>query len=166
MGAPHRRSCAGALWSGDRGMTECRTAAAAVSRHHCGRLPQSLTDDAGRAPRPTGRGAGIGGHASLARDPNLAALGCPWPRRDSVDSRGVDSLLQQREFGSPVKSHRSSRAHDDKRKAVMKSSLLSALVLSAILWPVGAYAQTGPNSMGKAVQPDEMKWEPLEGGCE
>ena len=48
----------------------------------------------------------------------------------------------------------------------MKSSLLSALVLSAILWPVGAYAQTGPNSMGKAVQPDEMKWEPLEGGFE
>jgi quercetin dioxygenase-like cupin family protein len=48
----------------------------------------------------------------------------------------------------------------------MKSSSLSALVLSAILWPVGAHAQNGPNSMGKAVQPDEMKWESLEGGFE
>jgi quercetin dioxygenase-like cupin family protein len=48
----------------------------------------------------------------------------------------------------------------------MKSSLLSALVLSAVLLPVGAYAQTGTDSMGKVVQTDNMKWEPLEGGFE
>ena len=58
------------------------------------------------------------------------------------------------------------RAHDDKREAVMKSSLLSALVLSVLLWPVGSYAQAGPDSMGRAVKPDDMKWEPLEGGFE
>jgi quercetin dioxygenase-like cupin family protein len=48
----------------------------------------------------------------------------------------------------------------------MKSTLLSALVLSAILWPAGAYAQTGSGSMGKAIKPDDMKWAPLEGGFE
>ena len=48
----------------------------------------------------------------------------------------------------------------------MKSSLLSAVVLSAMLWPIGAYAQTRADSMGKAVKPDDMKWEPLEGGFE
>jgi quercetin dioxygenase-like cupin family protein len=48
----------------------------------------------------------------------------------------------------------------------MKSSLLSALVLSAVLLPVGAYAQTGTDSMGKVVQTDNMKWEPLEDGFE
>jgi hypothetical protein len=47
----------------------------------------------------------------------------------------------------------------------MKCSLLGALMLSAILWPVGTYAQTGADPMGKAVKPDDMKWEPLEGGC-
>jgi hypothetical protein len=36
----------------------------------------------------------------------------------------------------------------------MKSTLLSALVLNAILWPAGAYAQTGAGSMGKAIKPD------------
>jgi hypothetical protein len=44
----------------------------------------------------------------------------------------------------------------------MKSSLLSALVLSAILWPIGAYAQASAASMGKAVKSDDMKWEPLD----
>ena len=48
----------------------------------------------------------------------------------------------------------------------MKRSLLGALMLSAILLPVGAHAQTGADSMGKAVKPDDMKWEPLEGGFE
>ena len=48
----------------------------------------------------------------------------------------------------------------------MKSSLLSVLVLSVSLWPVGSYAQTGADSMGKAVKPDDMKWEALEGGFE
>ncbi len=48
----------------------------------------------------------------------------------------------------------------------MKRSLLGALMLSAILWPVGTYAQTGADPMGKAVKPDDMKWEPLEGGFE
>src|ERR1700722_6064432 len=36
---------------------------------------------------------------------------------------------------APVESHRSSRSSYDKREAVMKSGLLSALVLSALLWP-------------------------------
>ena len=48
----------------------------------------------------------------------------------------------------------------------MKSSLLSALMLSAILLPGGTYAQTHSDPMGKAVKPDDMKWEPLEGGFE
>jgi quercetin dioxygenase-like cupin family protein len=48
----------------------------------------------------------------------------------------------------------------------MKSSLISALVLGAILWPAGGYAQTGADSMGKVVKADDMKWEPLEGGFE
>ena len=29
-----------------------------------------------------------------------------------------------------------------------------------------SYAQTGADSMGKVVKPDDMKWEPLEGGFE
>ena len=32
----------------------------------------------------------------------------------------------------------------------MKSSLLSALVLSALLWPVGSYAQTGAELDGES----------------
>jgi quercetin dioxygenase-like cupin family protein len=48
----------------------------------------------------------------------------------------------------------------------MKSSLLNALVLAAVLWPIGAYAQTSADSMGKVVKADDMKWEPLEGGFE
>ena len=48
----------------------------------------------------------------------------------------------------------------------MKSSWFNALVLSALLWPVGTSAQTGADSMGKAVKADDMKWEPLEGGVE
>ena len=48
----------------------------------------------------------------------------------------------------------------------MKSSLLSALVLSAILWPAGAYAQTADAAMAKVAEADGMKWEPLEGGFE
>jgi len=46
----------------------------------------------------------------------------------------------------------------------MKSTLLSALVASALLLPVGSHAQTGAGSMGKAVKPGDMKWEPLGGG--
>jgi hypothetical protein len=48
----------------------------------------------------------------------------------------------------------------------MKSSLLSALVLSAVLWPAGAYAQTAGAAMGTVAKTDDMKWEPLEGGFE
>ena len=48
----------------------------------------------------------------------------------------------------------------------MKSGLVSALMLSAILLPVGTYAQTHSDPMGKAVKPDDMKWEPLEDGFE
>ena len=48
----------------------------------------------------------------------------------------------------------------------MKSSLLSALVLSAVLWPAGAYAQTADAAMAKVAKADDMKWEPLEGGGE
>jgi quercetin dioxygenase-like cupin family protein len=48
----------------------------------------------------------------------------------------------------------------------MKSSLLSALVLSAVLWPAGAYAQTAGAAMAKVAKADDMKWEPLEGGFE
>ena len=48
----------------------------------------------------------------------------------------------------------------------MKSNVLSMLALGAILWSTGTYAQSGNDSMGKVVKPDDMKWEPLEGGCE
>ena len=48
----------------------------------------------------------------------------------------------------------------------MKSSLFNALLLTTLLWPIGAYAQTGADFMGKAVKADDMKWEPLEGGFE
>src|ERR1700757_2240954 len=48
----------------------------------------------------------------------------------------------------------------------MKCSLLSAVVLSAILCPVGAYAQPRTDSMGTVVKAGDMKWEPLEGGFE
>jgi quercetin dioxygenase-like cupin family protein len=43
----------------------------------------------------------------------------------------------------------------------MKSSLLSALMFSAVLWPVATFAQSAPNAMAKAVNTDNMKWEPL-----
>ena len=46
----------------------------------------------------------------------------------------------------------------------MKGSLLSSLVLSAILWPGVMYAQTGADAMAKAVKADDMNWEPLGGG--
>ncbi len=46
----------------------------------------------------------------------------------------------------------------------MKASLLSALMLSAILWPAGMYAQTAADAMAKVVKADDMKWEPLGGG--
>ena len=39
-------------------------------------------------------------------------------------------------------------------------------MLAAVLWPIGAYAQTSADSMGKVVKADDMKWEPLEGGFE
>ena len=48
----------------------------------------------------------------------------------------------------------------------MKSRLISALVLSAILSPVGAYTQTAGSAMGKVVNADDIKWQPLEGGFE
>jgi quercetin dioxygenase-like cupin family protein len=48
----------------------------------------------------------------------------------------------------------------------MKNSLLSALVVSAVLWPAGAYTQTAGGGMGTVVKTDEMKWQPLEGGFE
>jgi quercetin dioxygenase-like cupin family protein len=48
----------------------------------------------------------------------------------------------------------------------MKSSLLSALMLSALLWPAGAYAQTAGAAMGTVAKAEDMKWEPLEGGFE
>jgi hypothetical protein len=48
-------------------------------------------------------------------------------------------------------------------KAVMKGSLLSALVLGAVLWPAGMYAQTA-DTMAKVVKADDMKWKPLGGG--
>ena len=43
----------------------------------------------------------------------------------------------------------------------MKSSLLSALMFTAVLWPAAAFAQTAPDAMAKAVKPDDIKWEPL-----
>ena len=48
----------------------------------------------------------------------------------------------------------------------MKGNLLSMLALGAILGSGGAYAQSGNDPMGKVVRPDDMKWEPLEGGFE
>jgi quercetin dioxygenase-like cupin family protein len=48
----------------------------------------------------------------------------------------------------------------------MKRSLLSALVLSALVWPVAVYSQTGTAAMGTAIKADDIKWEPLEGGFE
>src|SRR6202046_3188620 len=96
-----------------------------------------------------------------------------WPLwavrgRDGIAWKAVASVACSNKASTvaPVEGHQSSRAHDDKREAVMKCSLLGALMLSAILWPVGTYAQTGADPMGKAVKPDDMKWEPLEGGFE
>ena len=43
----------------------------------------------------------------------------------------------------------------------MKSSLLSVLMFSAVLWPAATFAQTAPDAMAKAVKADNMKWEPL-----
>ena len=43
----------------------------------------------------------------------------------------------------------------------MKSSLLSVLMFSAVLWPAATFAQTGPDAMAKAVKADNIKWEPL-----
>jgi quercetin dioxygenase-like cupin family protein len=48
----------------------------------------------------------------------------------------------------------------------VKSSLLSAVVLSAVVWPPAAYSQTSAAAMGTAVKADDVKWEPLEGGFE
>jgi quercetin dioxygenase-like cupin family protein len=48
----------------------------------------------------------------------------------------------------------------------MKSSLLSALVLSAVVWPAVVYSQTGADAMGMAIKADDIKWEPLDGGFE
>jgi quercetin dioxygenase-like cupin family protein len=76
-----------------------------------------------------------------------------------VEVRGGDNL-------APVQMHRSSKADDDNREAVMKSTLLSALVLSAVVWPAAAYSQTGAAAMGTAVKEDDIKWEPLDGGFE
>src|SRR5258705_14000258 len=47
------------------------------------------------------------------------------------------------------------------RETVMKSSLLSVLMFSAVLWPAATFAQTAPDAMAKAVKADNMKWEPL-----
>jgi quercetin dioxygenase-like cupin family protein len=44
---------------------------------------------------------------------------------------------------------------------MMKSSLLSALMFTAVLWPAAAFAQTAPDAMAKAVKAEDMKWEPL-----
>src|SRR5450432_3696304 len=57
-------------------------------------------------------------------------------------------------------------ANDEKREAVMKGSLLSALVLSAVVLSAAASSQTGADAMGKAIKADDIKWEPLEGGFE
>ena len=43
----------------------------------------------------------------------------------------------------------------------MKSSLLSVLMFSAVLWPAATFAQTAPDAMAKAVKADNIKWEPL-----
>jgi len=48
----------------------------------------------------------------------------------------------------------------------MKSRLLSALVLSALLWPASGYPQTAGAAMAKIAKADDLKWEPLEGGFE
>jgi len=46
----------------------------------------------------------------------------------------------------------------------MKSILLSALAISAVVWPAAAYSQTA--AMGTAIKADDIRWEPLEGGFE
>ena len=43
----------------------------------------------------------------------------------------------------------------------MKSSLLSVLMFSAVLWPAATFAQSAPDVMAKAVKADNMKWERL-----
>ena len=48
----------------------------------------------------------------------------------------------------------------------MKSSLLSVLMFSAVLWPAGTFAQTAPHATAKAVKADDMKWESLGSGFE
>ena len=48
----------------------------------------------------------------------------------------------------------------------MKNSLLATLMFTAMSWPVWTYAQPASDAMARTVKPDEMKWEPLEGGFE
>jgi quercetin dioxygenase-like cupin family protein len=86
----------------------------------------------------------------------MAALGCPWPQQDSAKSLPQGSSY----VGSSI------IGDDDRREAVKKNSLLSALVVSAVLWPAAAYTQTAGGGMGTVVKTDEMKWQPLEGGFE
>jgi quercetin dioxygenase-like cupin family protein len=43
----------------------------------------------------------------------------------------------------------------------MKSSLLSVLMFSAVLWPAATFAQSAPDAMAKAINTYNMKWEPL-----
>ena len=48
----------------------------------------------------------------------------------------------------------------------MKGSLFSALMLSAVLWSAGTFAQSASNSMATAIKTDSMKWESLGDGFE
>jgi hypothetical protein len=50
-------------------------------------------------------------------------------------------------------------------EAVMKHNLLGALVLGALLWPVGTFAQTGA-ATAEATKAGDTKWKPLGGGFE
>jgi AraC-like DNA-binding protein len=79
--------------------TGCCTTAAAVSRHDRGHHRQCLTTNAGGAPRPAGRGAGIGGPASLTAV-RIWPLWAVRGRGGIAWNRSVDSLLQQGECGS------------------------------------------------------------------
>jgi quercetin dioxygenase-like cupin family protein len=48
----------------------------------------------------------------------------------------------------------------------VQTSLLVAIMFTALSWPLGTHAQPAPDVMAKTVKPDEMKWEPLGGGFE
>jgi quercetin dioxygenase-like cupin family protein len=48
----------------------------------------------------------------------------------------------------------------------VKNSLLATLMFTAMSWPAWTFAQPASDAMAKTVKPDEMKWEPLEGGFE